>query len=343
MRQAIWHSKCLVCGLVGVLAAVGGVSAQPPRARTLVYDPQSKDWTERTIPMPGTPEGDIYAIKNSLREKRYRRALSEVQAFKRCHGHGDPLYPQALLLEAEAQVGLKEFDNAHAACQLFLGEFSGMELTDEALRLEFVIAEAFLAGAKHKVWGGVFRVSGENLGNKILDEISADHPDSRIAELAVKAKGDHLVKTGEHALAEIEYSRMIRDYPKSRYNQFAVQRTAESALASFAGVEYDEAALIEAEERYKDYRTRYRDAAERDGVGLILDTIRETRAEKDFQIGQYYERTDHVGSAVFYYKNVRAQFEGTIAATKATERLELLGAIAPVAQGVEVSEARRTK
>jgi outer membrane protein assembly factor BamD (BamD/ComL family) len=205
-----------------------------------------------------------------------------------------------------------------------------MALTSEALRLEFVIAETYFTGVKRKVWG-IFRASGEDMANQILDEISAEYPESRLGELAVKAKADHLFKTGEHALAEIEYARLLRDYPRSRYHQFALGRSAESALASFAGVEYDEAALIEAEERFNDYRVRYRAAADRDGVGLILDGIRQRRAEKEFLIGQYYERTDHLGSAIFYYQAVRRNWPESIAASKAASRLELLGAFAPVA------------
>jgi len=183
---------------------------------------------------------------------------------------------------------------------------------------------------KRKVWL-IFRVSGEDVAYQILDEISSDYPDSPLAELAVKTKADHLFKIGDHALAELEYARILKDYPRSRYQQFSLGRSAESALASFAGVEYDEAALVEAEERYNDYRLRYRQQADREGVGLILDSIHEMRGEKDFLIGQYYERTDHPGSAVFYYQGVRKGFPDTIAATKATSRLELLGVLEPVA------------
>jgi len=329
---------------IAILAAGAVISApahaEPPRSRTLVYDPQAKDWDEPAVPLPGTPDGRVYAIKGDIRAKEYGRALREAKAFKKEFGQGDPRYPQVILLEAEAQIGLKEFDKAHTLCQAFLNEFSGMELTEEALRLEFVIADAFYRGAKHKVWGGLIRVSGVDIADKIMDEISVDHPNSRMAEMAIKAKGDHLVQIGEHSIAEIEYSRLVRDYPQSRYRQFATARVAEAALSSFAGIEYDEAALIEAEERYKDYHSSYRDAAERDGVGAILDTIHESRAEKEFRIGQYYERTDHLGTAVFYYKNVVAHFADTIASNEARERLELLGAIEPAAAATPTESSK---
>jgi len=330
-------SKRSVCFLlVFVLVIMSGLGTdlagaqQQPRIRTLTYEPKQKEWVEQAPPLAGTAEGDLYAIKLQIHDGHYRGALSDLKKFVKKYGKSDATYPEALIAEAEALIGLKKYDKAHKVLQAFLGEFAGMSLTAEALRLEFVIAEAYLSGVKRKVWL-VFRLSGEDLAYQILDEISSDHPESPLAELAVKAKADHLFKVGEHALAELEYARLLKDYPRSRYHQFALGRSAESALASFAGVEYDEAALVEAEERYNDFRMRYRSQADRDGVGLILDSIHEMRAEKDFIIGQYYERTDHPGSAVFYYQGVRKGFPGTIAAAKATSRLEMLGMLEPVA------------
>lgn len=330
MRVSLNQKVGLVAMITYVVAASTTTRAQQPRIRTLTYEPQQKEWVEQPPPPVGTAEGDLFAIKLQIHEERFRKALSAIKRFVNKYGKADPAYPEVLIAKAEALIGLKDYAKAHEVLQAFLGEFGGMTLTAEALRLEFVIAEAYLSGVKRKVWL-IFRVSGEDLGYQILDEISTDHQDSPLAELAVKTKADHLFKVGEHALAELEYARVLKDYPRSRYQQFALGRSAESALASFEGVEYDEAALVEAEERYNDYRLRYRLQADREGVGLILDSIHEMRGEKDFLIGQYYERTDHPGSAIYYYQGVRKGFPETIAATKATSRLELLGVLEPIA------------
>jgi outer membrane protein assembly factor BamD (BamD/ComL family) len=52
--------------------------------------------------------------------------------------------------------------------------------------------------------------------------------------------------------------------------------------------------------------------------------IRYQQAEKDFRTAEYYERTGHPGSAVFYYELVRRRYAGTQYADVATERKELL-------------------
>ena len=102
--------------------------------------------------------------------------------------------------------------------------------------------------------------------------------------------------------------------------------SADAALASFAGVEYDDAPLIEARGRFVDYRVRYPAAAAAEQFDSVLNTIRARRAEKHYVIGEYYERTEHLSSAVYYYRIVMERWPETVAASKARTRLELLGA-----------------
>jgi TolA-binding protein len=48
--------------------------------------------------------------------------------------------------------------------------------------------------------------------------------------------------------------------------------------------------------------------------------IRSQQAEKDFRMADYYQRTGHPGSAVFYYELVRRRYAGTRYAEEATQR-----------------------
>lgn len=52
--------------------------------------------------------------------------------------------------------------------------------------------------------------------------------------------------------------------------------------------------------------------------------IRSQQAEKDFRMAEYYERTGHPGSAVFYYELVRRRYAGTRYSDVATEKKEKL-------------------
>lgn len=315
------HAGAVV--IIPVLVAAAQAVAAPVRARTLTYDSTRRDWVEVAPPAAGTAAGDLHATKVLLKERQFRPALSKARKMVKRYGETDAIHPDALIAQAEALIGLRGYTQAHNVLQEFLNTYAGSATTSDALRLEIVIAEAFLSGAKRKVWG-LRILSGEDLAFQILDQISADHPDSRYAEFAIKTKADYLFRTGEHALAQMEYDRLQRDHPRSQYHSLAMARSAESTLAGFAGVNYDTTPLVEAIERYDEYRVAYPTAAKRDEVDLVLDGIRETRAEKGFLIGRYYERTQHTRSAVFYYQLVRKDWPGTIAANKSAKRLVLL-------------------
>ncbi len=320
---------CLIPVFAGTVfphaAHAVGDDGDTMRTHSLTYDATAKSWIESIPPPIGTAEGDLYVARLLIVGAKYRKALSKLDRWVKEYSETDRHYPDVLLARAEALIGQRRFDKAHAVLVAFLGEFGGMALTSEALRLEFIVAEAYLSGVKRK-WLGMKILSGEDTAYGILDDMSIDYPDQPLAVAAIKTKADYQFKKGDHALAELDYARLLKEFPRSRYHQHALSRTAESALASFGGVAYDAAALIEAEERYTEYRNRYPGAAQREGVGLVLDGIGEQRAEKEFQTGRYYERTDHLNSAIFYYRSVVANWPASVASSKARSRLELIGA-----------------
>ncbi len=311
--------------LAALFSSVNRAEAQSQRARTLVYRPEHKEWAEKPPPATGTPEADLHAIRTAIKHGAHRKALSKIKKLSKRVGENHAVLPELLLAKGEALLGARRPYQAHLTIQEFLNRFGGGTLTAEALRIEFVIAESFQSGMKRR-WLGIPLLSGEDTAIQIFDEISTNHPESRLAELAIKATADHMFNSGDHALAELEYARLLRDYPQGRYAPFALRRSAEATLASFGGIEYDGAALIEAEERYEDYRRRNPTAARQEGIVLILESIRDARAEKDFSVGAYYDRTGHLSSAVYCYRLVVSDWPGTIAASKAAGRLKLLGA-----------------
>lgn len=319
-----------LCLLVAVLSLIGmhSATAQPQRARTLIFDGKQDEWTEQPDPQLGTPAGDLHAIRKQIAHGEFQTALKNTDAFGKRFGQSDPMFPHLLIARAEAMIGLRRYDEAYEELQSFLAKFAGMSITLQALRLEFVIAEAYLAGAKRKILG-MKLFSGVERALEILDAIASDHPESRIAELAIKTKADYLFATGDHVLAEFEYERLLREYPRSRYHQIALRRSAESALAEFAGIDYDEAPLVNAAERYREYRVAYRGEAQREGVDLILDGIEESRAEKERAIGAYYERIGQTSAALYHYEHVTKNWPDTLAATKTALRLLKLRSTSP--------------
>ncbi len=293
------------------------------RRAKLEFDDATGTWREVEPPAPGTAEGDLYAARMLIKDEEYDDAVDALKKWEKTYGELDPNFAAMLIAKAQAQIGDREYYKAHQTLQRFLNEFEGTELTDEALRQEFVIAEVFLGGTRRKIWG-MRILKADDIGVRILDDISAHYAGEQIAEYALKTKGDFFRRTGEHDLAEMEYSRLAQEYPNSRYYPNALLLAARSAIATYRGTAYDESPLIEAAERYEEYANRFPDDPENAGVTRELETIRQERAMKDFTVGRYYERTRHPRSAIFYYKKAVERWPGTTAQALAAARLEIL-------------------
>ena len=75
-------------------------------------------------------------------------------------------------------------------------------------------------------------------------------------------------------------------------------------------------------------QTLPQDAAEA-MVPQRLTRLNESRAEKEFRVAQYYERTRAIDAAVYYYRLVEHDWNATTWASQARQRLIALGAIEP--------------
>ena len=323
---------CWVAVLLAVPAIRAGADEPQPldRRETLEYDPQKGEWIEEAPAVPGTPEGDLRLARAAFSREEHRRALKMARRWIKEYGEAHDLYPRALLLECRAMIALRDYYKAHRKLDPFLNEYAGTEYANEAVTLEFVVAEVFLSGTKRKFLGIRF-LKADDLALKILDDLSASYRDRDIAELATWTKARYYFRTGDFPIAEQEFNFLIQEFPRSRYARPAMLYSARSALANFAGVRFDEAPLIEAEERFGRYVALYPGSAEQEGVGVTLEQIAEQRAEKELTVGKYYEKTGHHDAAVFYYRSTIQHWPDSIAAVHAADRLVALGEMSPPA------------
>ena len=327
-----------IFSVVFLAAPIGSAYAEDDRAdrandadlggERLIYDPEQGQWIEVLPPKPGTEQGDLDIAKRLLArgdEANADDAKDLLEDWIKAYGKDGPLYGEVLFYQADAEFLTGNFMKAHELYQEYLNQFPGTPLAERAIHRDFVIAEVFLSGRKKKTWGfRIFTAYDEAL--EILDNIAIEHPDSILAEQAVKTKADYYFNGGEFGLAEDEYARLAREFPNSRYTSLAMLRSAQSALASFPGVQFDDASLIEAQERFQQFRTQYPIFAREQQIGIILEQIRSTRAHKEYVIGDYYQRTGATRAAVFYFNSVLKHWPDTTWASLAVGRLEMLDA-----------------
>jgi outer membrane protein assembly factor BamD (BamD/ComL family) len=303
----------------------------------LEYNPATGQWVELPPPIPGTEEGDLAIARERLAKGEYKKAREAFANWFKMYP--DSVHrPEALFYAAETEVSAVDeaphagdLMQAYKYLQELIQGWPGSELSERALRKELIIAEMILfKGRKQKIWKGTLWLSATEEALQMLDRIIDDLAKGKpIAEQALRLKADYHFQAGEFEEAEIAYSRLNKEFPRGRYQKIAILRSGESALGRFPGVNFDEADLLEAEVYFQDFQTRYPQDSEPYAVPQKLGRIKESRAEKDYVVGQYYERVKQYKAAAFYYRQVDKNYPATTWATQARNRLIALGEIQP--------------
>lgn len=306
--------------------SVGGPPAElesryPER---LTYDLQKQEWVPDRAPEPGTADGDLALVRSALARSEEKQAAKQLDEWMETYSDDSARLPEAVFLRGRADFELGNWMRAHRRYQEVLNRWPGSEWAEQALRGEFIIAEGFLSGRKRKFLGvRMFKAHEEALD--ILDDIMLNHPSSALAERAHRVKAEFYFRRGEFELAEDAYAQLARDYPAGEHVRDAMLQSAHAALAGFPGVQFDDSSLIEAEERFLEFRRAFPHHAEGEQIGVILDSIQGKRAEKDFRIGEYYERVGRLQAAVHYYRLVSRGWPDTTWASRSRARLAFVG------------------
>ncbi|MCH7702435.1 MAG: outer membrane protein assembly factor BamD [Planctomycetes bacterium] len=322
------HQRVTPHAIAAVLASlvwIGPGSAGDPDTPgyTFEFDTQTEEWS-RLEPLPrGTPGGDLEHVKSLLDQGDTTQAGREIKRWFKQYDDQEVWRPEALIARARVELAMDHYQVAHEVLQEFLATYPASPLDGEVLHLEFTIAETFLGGTKRKLLG-IRMLSGEEIALGILDDISLNYPQSPYAELALKTKADYFFNRGEFLLAEMEYSRLAESFPRSRYLRYSLRKSADAALESFSGIEFDAAGLIEADERYREYLQRFPNDPQRGEIILLRERIYSSRADKELEIGRYHERARQLQAAAFYYRSTVETWPGSIAAARAERRLQEL-------------------
>jgi len=303
----------------------------------LEYDAATGKWVEIAPPIPGTDGGDLAIARSMLARGQYKQARKAFKLWFKMYPD-TALRAQGLFYSAQTEVLASEarpkggdLIRAYQWLEELLEGWPGTDLADRALRKELIIAEMLLfKHRKQRLWGGMLWLSATeealDMLNRIIDLWAPGKP---IAEQALRRKADYHYINGEFEEAELAFSRLMRDFPRGKYHKIAMLRSGQSALARFPGVRFDEADLLEAEVYLKDFHEQYPQEAAEYRVPLMLSRISESRAQKEYTIGRYYERTREIDAAVYYYRWIVSQYPATTWAVEAQNRLVALGAVEP--------------
>lgn len=307
-----------------------------------VFDENAGEWVAGAK-IDGPGEGPLGQARQLVAEKKFRPAEKQLKKYiKSLRDRPDsPELRAAVLLYADCAFMRGRYYKAHNRYQRLINDYPQTEEYAWSLRHDLDIARAWLAGRKRRLWG-VFRVSAVDEALDILSQIEQLAPGDTIAEVASRARADHYFAVGEFDLAQISYRSLIerhklagnRSTPAAlaRLKQ-AILRRAQSLLAVFAGVAFDDTPLLESREVYSGYLIRFgQDVKSQDVASLLVD-IENKRAQKEYRVGRFYVRVRKPQAATFYFNYVQSTWPDTLWAERARADMAELGAGMAVDQG----------
>jgi tetratricopeptide (TPR) repeat protein len=133
--------------------------------------------------------------------------------------------------------------------------------------------------------------------------------------------------------------RLLAEYPRSEHMLWARFQFARTLWLQNQGALYDERLLIDSKRGFEDYvgtarllGEGERQAAQIDTAEQMIVRINERLAEKEYEIGRFYERTKAKTSALYYYRHCVRTYPDTFYAGESRKRV---GELEPAAVPTE--------
>jgi outer membrane protein assembly factor BamD (BamD/ComL family) len=206
-------------------------------------------------------------------------------------------------MKAEVLFAKKKYTKAVRSYDEFMSKYPESGLYEAALDREFEIATAYLGGEKRRVLL-IFRISGYDEGEKIMDKIIDRAGNTSIAEKAALAVAESYEKRKKFNEAYLRWSDISSRWPSGQIGEESLLAMARCKHAAYRGPKYDGSCLVSAKSYYENFQERYPKDAEKINAAEKIKQINEQLAYKQYETGRYYEKTGDTQQANFYYQMV---------------------------------------
>jgi outer membrane protein assembly factor BamD (BamD/ComL family) len=240
------------------------------------------------------------------------------------------LEEDALFMQGEAFFFADEYVLANRAYESLITEFSGTSYLDQAEARRFAIAQYWLKVADAKPAANWINVGSKMLpamnlageARRILHRIRLDDPTGKLADDATMALGSAFFRAGQYQEAADAFDDLRKSYPASPHQFNAHLFELKSVLQTYAGPEYDSEPLAKADQLLKAMVKLFPTEVEQQKEYLASEgaRVRNMLAEREYQLGKYYEARGENRAAEVYYAAVADAYKDTSLSQTASER-----------------------
>ena len=266
-----------------------------------------------------------------FREGKYDQAAAEFQTAAN-RWPESAIEEDALFLLGECQFFTDRYFHAHDTYGKLLANHGNTRYLDTVMHRTFAIARYWdEQQRKSNTWPITPNVTDrtrprfDTFGHAIeaYQRIRLHDPIGPLADHAVMAMANAYFVRGQFENAAWNYDVLRREYPKSRYQAEAHLLGLQAKKRIYQGSRYDGTPLEEADEIVEQALTLFPGELGEDKKRLQRSRaqIIEEQAQRDFDMGRFYETKRWYGAARFYYHLVLDRFPESRTAQQARERI----------------------
>ncbi len=244
-----------------------------------------------------------------------------------------PLEEDALFLLAECQFFTDQYGKALDSFGTLLKKHENSRYLDKAVAREFAIGRYWEQMDSYEPHWPVTpnftdnsRPLFDTWGNaiKAYENVRLSDPTGPVADHAVMAAADAYFVRGRYEDAAYNYDLLRKEYPKSQHVVQASVLGMKSKLEMYHGPMYDGKPLVEANKIAEQALTQFPDrlGPEKDRIVQSKNQMSDRLAEREWTMGQYYDKRGYYGAARYYYESVTKSYPQTHFAERAKTRLE---------------------
>ena len=285
-----------------------------------IWTPKDKKWTNPKWSAKNSPQEQYKFAKEIFDSGDYKTALAE---FKKLLSHFPESYEAA---DSQFYIGgclekRGKLYDAYLAYQKVIDKYPFSDKMNDVLERELRIADV-IAEQEMKVLG--LSIPQYYHAITIYRKIIENYPYSKLASLSQYRIGLVLETAGSFDEAKAEFEKVVSNYPDSEWAEAAKFQVAQTASLASLKPDYDQELTQEAKDRYKEFVSKHPEAELSREAQEKIYGLTEKEAEKDFNVGQFYEKQEAYKSAVIYYEDVIKKYPRSTWAKESLERIQVL-------------------
>jgi outer membrane protein assembly factor BamD (BamD/ComL family) len=324
-----------------------GPPPPPPPVDSFVFHGDKLE--DQKLPEKGTPEGDLAGAKELFRQAEYAKAEKIFHSLAEDTHNVAALAEEARYNEAECLRLQGNLPRAADTYARMLKDFQSGAYREQAVQHLFEIANLWLddtrqemvetrekrEGKRTVVWPHFVHfdkaspfLDKEGRAIEALEQVRYNDMTGPLADKALFLSASVKFFNEDYKESDVMFTQLVEMYPNSPFAAQAVELAIISKHMGTGGADYDGRKVAEARELVKTAMRNYpqlaQDEKKKEFLTRQLQGITLQQAEKDYKIGEFYERTGHPQSAYFYYQIVRQRYPDTKFFVMATQRMSEL-------------------